>query len=162
MNIRMEMIYSLAGWMKHSGLLCVVIIAALWALTLTGAEKDGCADTKASVQKGAQSSPLEKKLARIRIKEISFEEVSIVKVVEELNRTAVKFDPEKKGVKIMLQLDKEQIKEPPTVMFTANDVPLYDAITLISMNAGLDYSVKKDSVVIFSFASGKHDEAIPE
>lgn len=83
---------------------------------------------------GSNAAQLIKKLAEIRIPELTFNERPIRAAVEELQRLSEQFDPEKEGLNFVLRLspgDQGSDPEAATVSFELRDISLQTALKYI-------------------------------
>ena len=149
MKTRISMIGKVGSKLRHSNILAAAILSVLAAISLTSAQdassKKSDKDAPAAV---AVKSAIAQKLEGIKIDNIEFAEAPIQAVVAFLENRSVELDPEKKGVKIILNLDDDQMKHPPKVTITLKDIPLGDAIKYICKASGLEYTIANLAVII--------------
>lgn len=109
-------------------------------------------DTVAIANSAATSNPgaeaIEKKLKSILIDKVDFKRMDIRDVVQFLSTKSKEFDPEKTGVKFVLQLPPKEELLHREVSITLDNVSLEDILTYTDQQTNLQYSIEGDTVYL--------------
>lgn len=87
---------------------------------------------------------LRNRLAAIRIPEIAFQDAGIQQVARELSALFRKFDPECKGVNLVVFGASETA--PPPVTFSGIDLSALQTLDIVTQMAGMQYAISSDKV----------------
>ncbi len=104
----------------------------------SAAKPDGSAEDE------KQAEILRNRLAAIRIPEIAFQDAGIQPVVQELSAMFRKFDPECKGVNLVVFGASETAL--PTVTFSGTDLSALQILDIVTQMSGMKYEIGSDRV----------------
>lgn len=113
-------------------------MSILWSALLLGA-----LPCLADATTNEVDAALIKKLQSIIIPTVDFKQTPIPDVLRSLAKTALKLDPDKKGVKIVLREKTEDV-----FTFEGKDVSVYKALKIVTTMSGLTLTVEKGTVVV--------------
>lgn len=112
----------------------------------TGAEaKSGGGEAEQTAAK-LQTDTLRRRLADIRIPEVAFQNTDIQQVVLELSSLCRKFDPEQKGVNLMV-FGAAGTTLPP-VTFSGTDLSVLETLDIITQMSGTKYEISPSAVCL--------------
>ncbi|MFZ2641682.1 MAG: M56 family metallopeptidase, partial [Verrucomicrobiia bacterium] len=94
----------------------------------------------------AKPGTAEEKARRIMVPRLEFQEASLATVVDFLEDASRAFDPEKKGVNIILQMPPGA--KPPAITLNLREVPLFDAVRYTAEVAGLTMVADENALVL--------------
>lgn len=93
----------------------------------------------------AEGEALADKLTDIRLPEVRFDGVPLLRVVEALSAASIDFDPDGRGVNLIL-LDPAQLN--PGVHLQLRDLPLGRVLDFLVEATGFTYDIEPDAVVL--------------
>jgi hypothetical protein len=96
----------------------------------------------------AAESPMERKLHRIVLDHVEFEEITLDTAISFLKVRAKALDPDGRGVNFLLLPPKDADTPIPTVTIMADDMPLDELIRYLCLATGYQYRVEEHAVVI--------------
>ena len=125
--------------------------------TKLSGNKDGVTITLSEEKAHSNYTAMYRKLKSIIIPSINLEKTKLPDAIKFLEKLAKQYDPEHKGVNIVLNLDKTQTANPPMTTFKSDYSSLFDVMHGICKSAGLHYYVTTTNgkVIITSYLPEK-------
>ncbi len=91
---------------------------------------------------------LVQKMQAITIPSLDFMQADIEDALEFLVKAARQFDPDGKGVKIILQIDRDAVESVPPITLSVKNINLQNAINYVTALSGLIYRIDENVVMI--------------